>query len=256
MNTRSRSLLVVSAALLASCAMSPGGSDRIPAYDLAAVADPARPAADTARDPNRKPAATLAFTGLKPGQKVAELLPSTGYFTRLLSAAVGPSGTVYAIAPPPRPNAPAGAPNMAAAVQAIAADSHYANVKVLVEPLATPSVPEPVDLFWTSQNYHDMHNMAGDIGAFNRAVFAALKPGGVYIVLDHAAEAGSGARDTSTLHRIDPEVVKSEVLAAGFRFDGESRILSNANDPHTAKVFDPAIRGKTDQFIFRFRKPR
>jgi predicted methyltransferase len=90
---------------------------------------------------------------------------------------------------------------------------------------------------------------------FNQMVFAALKPGGTYLVLDHVAQAGSGARDVSTLHRIDPKLVKKEVLAAGFVFVGSSDLLHRSDDPHTAKVFDPAIRGKTDQFILKFRKP-
>jgi predicted methyltransferase len=248
--------LELGALLLAIMAL-PANAARLPGYDVKAVADPARPAADVARDADRLPAECLAFSGLKPGQSVAEIIPSGGYFTRLLAAVVGPKGTVYALSPPPRPGAPEGAKPPSAAVDAIAADPHYANVKVLVEPLATPTVPKPVDLFWTSQNYHDLHNIPGvDIGAFNRAVFDALKPGGIYLVIDHVAEAGSGSRDTSTLHRIDPEVVKREVLEAGFRFDGESGVLRRSADDHTAKVFDPAIRGKTDQFIYKFRKPR
>jgi predicted methyltransferase len=110
---------------------------------------------------------------------------------------------------------------------------------------------------WTSQNYHDLHNRPNaDLAAFNKNVFDSLKPGGTYIVLDHAAEAGSGTRDTSTLHRIDPEVVKTEVTAAGFKLEGQSDVLKNPQDPHTANVRDPSIRGKTDQFILKFRKPK
>ena len=95
-----------------------------------------------------------------------------------------------------------------------------------------------------------------DVPAFNKAVFAALKPGGVYVVLDHAAVAGSGISATETLHRIDPARVKSDVLAAGFKLDAESTILANAADDHTKKVFDPSVRGHTDQFLFRFKKPK
>jgi predicted methyltransferase len=118
-------------------------------------------------------------------------------------------------------------------------------------------VSEPVDVVFTAQNYHDVHNVPNiDLAAFNKSVFDALKPGGVYVVLDHAAAAGSGGRDTSTLHRIDPETVKSEVLAAGFVLAGQSKVLENAQDAHTVPVFDPSIRGKTDQFILKFRKPK
>ena len=111
-------------------------------------------------------------------------------------------------------------------------------------------------MIWPSQNYHDLHNISGlDLGAVNKSIFDALKPGAVYIVLDHVAEASSGFRDTSTLHRIDPEAVKTEVEAAGFKLVAQSDLLRNPADPHTAKVFDPAIRGKTDQFVLKFQKP-
>ena len=229
----------------------------IPKYIAAAVADPARPAEDTQRDADRKPDESLAFAGVKPGQKVADLLPGGGYFTRIFSAVVGPTGHVFAVAPAPRPDAPAGAPDRAAAVKAIAADPHYSNVSVVQVAFANLTLSEPVDLVWTSRNYHDLHNIPNvDVGAIDKAIFDGLKPGGVYIVLDHAAEKGSGFRDTSTLHRVDPEAVKKEVVAAGFKFEGQSEILRNPNDPHTAKVFDASVQGKTDQFILKFRKPK
>jgi predicted methyltransferase len=223
----------------------------------AAVADANRPETDKERDANRKPAETLAFAGVRPGDRVAELLPGAGYFTRLFSKIVGAGGHVYALVPAPSPTAPADALDRAARVKAIAADPNYSNVSVVVEPFSQLKAPEPVDLVWTSQNYHDIHNFPGvDVGVFNQLVFDALKPGGTYLVLDHAAEPGSGARDTSTLHRIDAETVKKEVLAAGFVFVGGSDLLRQADDPHTVKVFDPSVRGKTDQFILKFRKPK
>jgi predicted methyltransferase len=94
-----------------------------------------------------------------------------------------------------------------------------------------------------------------DVGVFNKMVFDDLKPGGIYLILDHSAEAGSGARDTKTLHRIDVEAVKAEVLAAGFVFVGSSDLLRQPGDNRTLKVFDPSVRGNTDQFILKFRKP-
>jgi predicted methyltransferase len=228
----------------------------VPAYLSAAIADPGRPAADVARDADRKPAETLVFTGIAPGQKIAELLPGAGYYTRIMSKAVGANGHIYALVPAPRPDAPANAPDFAARVKAIAADPAYANVSVVVEPFGELKTPERVDLVWTSQNYHDLHNLPGlDLAVFNQMVFDALKPGGTYLVLDHATEPGAGVSETSTLHRIDPQAVKTEVLAAGFVYDGQSDVLRNPQDPHTAKVFDPAIRGKTDQFILKFKKP-
>jgi predicted methyltransferase len=233
--------------------VAPGGSR--PAID-AAVADSQRPEADRARDAARKPADCLAFAGLKPGDHVVELLPGGGYFTRIFSVAVGASGHVFAVAQPKSPSAAADAPEPAARVRAIASDAHYGNVSVVVQRLSQPSLPHPVDVVWTSQNYHDLHNLPDlDIAAFNKAVFDALKPGGTYIVLDHAAESGSGARDTKTLHRIDADAVKKEVLAAGFELVAQSDLLHNPADPHTSAVFDPSIRGKTDQFLIKFRRP-
>jgi predicted methyltransferase len=130
-------------------------------------------------------------------------------------------------------------------------------VSVVVGHVTDLKFPEPVDLVWTSRNYHDFHNIPNvDVSTINKEIFDALKPGGVYIVLDHTAEKGSGTRDTATLHRIDPEAVKKEVEAAGFKFEKQSEILRNPNDPHTAKVFDASVQGKTDQFILKFRKPK
>ena len=254
----SRYLLFLVAALTAAMTLAPDGASAasIPDNIAAAIADGNRPEADKQRDADRKPAEILAFTGVKSGAQVAELLPGGGYFTRIISKAVGSSGHVYALVPARSLDAPADTPDFAARVKAIAADPNYANVSVVVEPFSQLGVPSPVDLLWTSQNYHDLHNLPGlDVGVFNKLVFDDLKPGGIYLVLDHAAEAGSGARDTKTLHRIDPETVKMEVLAAGFVFVGSSNLLAQAGDTHSVKVFDPAVRGKTDQFILKFRKP-
>jgi predicted methyltransferase len=250
--------LILAASLIASLTLSTTcvQAASIPANITAAVADSNRPDTDKQRDANRKPAETLAFLGVKPGEKIAELIPGGGYFTRLFSKAVGPKGHVYALVPERPANAPADMPDLAARVKAIAADPAYSNVTVVVAPLATLAPPDPVDLLYTSQNYHDLHNFPVDVVGFNKIVFNAVKPGGLYVVLDHSAEAGSGLRDTNTLHRIDVDVVKKEATAAGFEFVGSSDILANASDSRTAKVFDPAIRGKTDQFILKFRKPK
>jgi len=222
----------------------------------AAVADASRPDADRQRDADRKPADVIAFAGIKSGDRVADLLPGGGYFTRIFSKVVGPSGVVYAVPPPPRPNVPAGAPDPAAAVNAIAADASYKNVRVHSARPTELTTPEPVDVVWTSLNYHDVHNIPNaDIAAFNKSIFNVLKPGGTYIVIDHAAAAGSGGRDTSTLHRIDPELVKTEVTSVGFVLDGESDALRNVQDPHTAGVRDASVKGRTDQLVLKFRKP-
>jgi predicted methyltransferase len=239
--------------LLAGAAIAE--TSTIPANIAAAVADPGRPKADTDHDAFRHPAESLAFAGVKPGQTVVDFLPGGGYFTRILSKAVGPTGHVYAYVPQVFATA---FPKGVEGVKAIAADPAYANVTLLIQPAF--STPQPVDMVWTAQNYHDLHNPfnggpAPDIAKFNAAVLAALKPGGTFLVIDHAAAPGSGLRDTNTLHRIDPAAAKAEIIAAGFKLAGESDALKNPGDPHTAAVFDPSIRGRTDQFMFKFVKP-
>ena len=258
-------LIALAAALsLAACATTPMmgpppppsgvGGVAIPGNIAMAVADPARPEADVKRDEDRLPRQVLAFAGVKPGAKVADLIPGGGYFTRIFSKAVGPRGKVYAYVPDELTKMAKREP----AVNAIARDPNYKNVVVILDTLPAFNAPEKLDLVFTAQNYHDMHDKfmgPADLGVVNRQIFKALKPGGVYLVLDHAAQPGSGLRDTETLHRIDPAVVKAEVTAAGFIFEGESKVLRNADDKHSQSVFDPAIRAKTDQFIYRFRKP-
>jgi predicted methyltransferase len=252
---------VFAAALLAGL-VTVAGANRalaagIPANIKAAVADSARPDADKERDANRKPAETLAFADVKAGEQVAELIPGGGYFSRIFAKAVGPKGHVTAVVPPRPANAAADAPDRNAPIKALAADSNYSNLSVVELAMGKMTLATPVDLVFTAQNYHDLHNSTTlDVATFNKSVFDALKPGGLYVVLDHSAEAGSGSRDTSTLHRIDADTVKQEVTAAGFEFVGASDILKNSADTRTAKVFDPSVRGKTDQFILKFRKPK
>lgn len=227
-----------------------------PAYVTAAVANAHRPADDVAVDAERKPADMVVFAGIKPGDSVVDLMPGSGYFTRIFSKVVGPEGHVYAFQPTEQK---VFFKDGAAPVNAVADDPEYKNVSVTEAPMADFAIPAKVDVVWTSQNYHDLHNkLMGptDMAKFNKTVFDALKPGGVFIVLDHAAKAGTGTADTDTLHRIDPAAVKEEVEAAGFKFAGESDVLRNPDDDHTLIVFDPKIRHHTDQFLFRFEKPK
>jgi predicted methyltransferase len=252
-----RRAAILTTALLTAVLAIPGAyaarQTGVPSYVTRAVADPARPAADSERDAGRKPAETLAFAGVKPGDWVLELAPGKGYFTRLLSAVVGPQGQVtnYIVSQPPKPDAPP------PPIVALAAEPHYSNVKVHLQRLVEVKPTNSFDLVWTTQNYHDFHNIEGlDVATLNHAIFAALKPGGIYLVVDHAAEAGSGLRDTKTLHRIDANAVRQEVTAAGFELVGESGMLRNKDDPHTGKVFEGPIQGHTDQFILKFRKPK
>lgn len=229
-------------------------SGAITAVVQKAVNDPAR-AADKTNDARRKVALVMTFAEVKPGQKVLELIPGSGYFTRVFSAIVGPQGHVYTVWP--NEYAKEDADDVAGS-QKLAANPHYANVSVLTQPANQLSSPAPVDLVFTSQNYHDYPDKfmgKVDPAVLNKQVFDALKPGGLWVIIDHVAPAGSGMADTDTLHRIDPAIVKQQVEAAGFVFDGESNALRNPKDPHDIKVFDKSIRGHTDQFIYRFRKP-
>ena len=248
------SVLALALPTMALAGVSNLHSGAIPAVVARAVADPARKA-DAANDARRKIAAVMTFAEVRPGQKVLELIPGSGYFTRVFSAIVGPTGHVYALWPNEYAKEDAGD---VAGSRKLAADPHYANVSVLTQPADQLSSPEPVDVVFTSQNYHDYPDKfmgQVDPAVLNKQVFAALKPGGLWVIIDHVAPAGSGMADTDTLHRIDPAIVKKQVEAAGFVFDGASNALRNPNDPHTIKVFDKSIRGHTDQFMYRFRKP-
>ena len=241
----------LAAAIVSLLACGAASAQNMPAYVTAAVSDKDRPAADIMRDADRKPAETLAFSTVKPGDNVLELIAGGGYFTRILSKTVGARGHVYATV---AEGFLAARPQSADGLKAIAADPAYPNVTMLVQPTGSPTAPEPVDVVWTTLNYHDLHNPgamgAGDMDAFNKSVFAALKPGGVFFVVDHAAAKGAGFTQTGTLHRIEPDPAKAEIMKAGFVFDGESKALAR-DEPHTAHSDD-----KDDMFIFRFRKPR
>jgi predicted methyltransferase len=211
------------------------------------LADPARPEADRARDADRKPAELIAFSGVKKGSTVAELAPGGGYFTRILTGAVGPKGHIYAMVGRPSP-----------------ALSDYAatrpNLSIVQIQSGEVNVPKPVDVVWTTLNYHDFKNAKvgdSDVARLtNAAAFKALKPGGLYLVVDHEAARGAGTSVTSTLHRIESEAVKREVEAVGFKLDAESPLLRHADDDHSLAVRETGVRGKTDQFVLRFRKPK
>jgi predicted methyltransferase len=247
--------LIVAAALAALFAAGPAfaAAHKMPAYVAAAIADKNRPDADTARDADRKPAEMVMFAGIKPGMRVVDFIPGRGYFTRIFAGVVGPKGWVYAFFPTQLDGVLAS--NKVTVPTSLPG---YPNVSYVHANAETFPIPEKVDVVWTSQNYHDEHDKfmgPVDLAKANKAIFDALKPGGIFLVLDHAAQAGSGLRDTDTLHRIDPAVVKSEVEAAGFKFVGESSVLRNKADDHSKLVFDKSIRGHTDQFIYKFRKP-
>ena len=230
-------------------------SPTVPDYVATAVANPDRPAADRQRDATRKPAEVIAFSQMRPGWTVADLIPREGYYDRIFAGVVGSTGHVYGFTPTELQNILKKEPLPR---NGATPDPKFPNFTALVAPANDFAPPVPVDLVWLSDNYHDFHDpffAPANIAKINAAVFKALKPGGIYLILDHAAQKGSGLRDTNTRHRIDEAAVKAEVEAAGFQLVGESDVLRNPADDHTKSIFDPAIRGRTDQFVLRFRKP-
>jgi predicted methyltransferase len=245
-----KTLLAVSAAALAMAVAAQAQTvvhDPKPSAAVsAAVADAGRPQADKDRDANRKPAAVVAVSGLKPGQTVVELGSGAGYYTRILAKTVGPKGKVLAIVGAQPPGA-------ADRLKPVQADNP--NLQIVTDDITKlTNVPGKVDMVWTTDNYHDFHNRL-DMAALNKAVFNVLKPGGVFLVEDHAAAPGAGATVTSTLHRIDPATVRQEATAAGFKLVRTSDVLANPADNHTEKNAESDIRGKTDRFVMVFQKP-
>jgi len=223
----------------------------------AAISDPRRPDDQVKLDAARKPAISVLFSEAKAGDRIADVMSGNGYFTRILSQVVGSGGHVYAYLPTEQ--IAHCSPGEFAGTQAIARDSSYRNVTLLTGSLADFRLPEMLDLIWMSQSYHDLHDSflgPANVAALNKTIFDALKPGGVFLVIDHVAEAGSGLRDTETLHRIDPIRLKKEIEAAGFVLESQSDALRNTGDDHKQAIFNPAIRGRTDQVLFRFRKPQ
>jgi predicted methyltransferase len=226
----------------------------VPANVAAALADKARPAEDSARDGPRKPGELLAMGEIKTGGKVVDLVMGGGYFTRILSGVVGPKGQVIGYQPAEFIQFQASYGENQKKVAAA-----YANVVPLTSTFGALDLPDGVDLVLTVQNYHDLHLKpfpADTATKVNAEVFKSLKPGGIYLIVDHTALAGSGLEAADKIHRIDPAIVRKEVEAAGFKLEAESAMLAAPEDPKTANVFSPAIRGKTDQFVMKFRKPK
>jgi predicted methyltransferase len=244
--------LALSFALAACVSAAPEGAQGAVAAPAspypAALGDERRPQADRDRDAVRHPADILAFAGVSPGQRVADVGPGGGYYTRLFAVAVGEAGRVYAIDRASTPERPR--PILAVAPE-------YPNVVVIQRSTQGWTTPEPLDVVFLSQVYHDYHLPQAnlDVPAINRDMFAALKPGGTLIVIDHAAVDGSDLSVAGALHRIDRATVVREVEAAGFVLEAESQVLRNPADTRAERVFETDIRGHTDQFVLRFRKP-
>ena len=244
------------ALLLVAVAVAPLQADAAPpslnAIIAKAVADPARPAGYRAADSFRKPAQTLAFSGVRPGMTVGEFYPAGGYFTRMISDVVGPTGHIYAIEN-------AGWNDSVKDDRAMLAEGKWKNVSLDVQPFGTVKFPRPLDIAWVTQNYHDLKIPKYgpvDTVAFDRAVYKALKPGGIYFIIDHQGAANLKPADIAKMHRINRDVVIREVTSAGFKLAGEGKFLRRPADDHSKPIFDPSIRGHTDQYVLKFVKPR
>jgi predicted methyltransferase len=232
-------------ALLCSAALAD-----TPSYVTAAVGDQTRPKDDRDADAIRAPAETLAFAGVKPGMVVGELYPCGGYFSRMIADVVGPTGKDYGLETTRWKGC-------AEADQKVIDEGHK-NFSFVAAPFGAFSAPEKVDVFWITQNYHDLHikeygNV--DMAAFNRHVFDALKPGGTYFILDHQAGGALSDDDIAKVHRIAKAQLIAEVEAAGFKLAGEGTFLNRSGDDHTKSIFDPSVRGKTDQYALKFVRP-
>ena len=248
--------LIAAAGFLVS-ALAAQAESSIPDVVTKAVADAHRPPQQVKLDESRKPVEVVAFAGVRSGDRVVDFMPGNAYFTRILAKVVGPRGRVYAFTPQEQiTNCD---PVEVAGSRAIEHDPYYGNVLPVSAPVNQFSIPQKLDVIWIAQNYHDLHDSflgPADVKRVNKQFFQSLKPGGVLIVIDHAAAAGSGLRDTERLHRIDPRSVRDELEAAGFVFDGQIDDLHNGADDHSLPVFDPSVRGRTDQFVYKFRKPK
>ena len=246
------SLLV--ALSLVSCLPVVAREAAVPVRVATALADPARPADQRARDAARHPEKLLAFARIKPGDTVVDFVMGGGYWSHILASFVGPKGVVYAFQPLEFTKFRA-----AYATEQDAVAQAHANVRPVRTAFGAPEIAGPVDAIITVQNYHDMHLKpfpADTAAKANAKLFSMLKRGGTLVVIDHVAATGSGLEAANALHRIDPAIVRQELEEAGFRFDGELDTWRNPADPHTASAFDASMRGKTDQFAYRFRKPR
>ncbi len=264
-----RRRFVLVAALVAACQSGPTTLSRERVAEI--VASPDRSAADRTNDQRRKPELMLAFIGVRPGMQVMDLSAGGGYTTELLARAVGPAGKVYGQSQPPDPNrpkpaapeggaAPSAAPPRLTSAQRLAERAKNpaaGNIIAVVRPFEDPAPPEvaagSLDLVTLMFNYHDLGYLGVDRARMNRAAFAALKPGGMYVVADHSGRPGTGISEGGTLHRVEEALVRGEIEAAGFRLAEEGRFLRNPNDPRDRNTPEPPM--PKDEFVLKFVKP-
>ncbi len=224
----------------------------------AAVASPNRAPKASDLDASRKPAEVLAFFGYKPGMAAADIMTGSGYWAEIMANAAGPKGKVTAFEPQQFYTGLEEQKQWAALVQR---RPDIAFVRYPFEAFA--SQPSQFDFAIINLSYHDLYWESKkykiprtDPAAFLRTLYAAMKPGGLVGIVDHAGPAGDTRAIVEKLYRIDPAVVKADFAAAGFKLEAESPLLANPGDDGNKLVFDPSLRGRTDRFVFRFRKPR
>jgi predicted methyltransferase len=264
-----RRLFALSTLVFAVACQSPGPISRERIAEI--VASPDRSAADRGNDARRKPEAMLAFMGVRPGMVALDVSAGGGYTTELIARAAGPTGKVYGQSPPPDPNrappaAPeAGSPPADARPRPISAqrlaerakNPAAANIVAVVRSFEDPAPPEvsanALDLVTLMFNYHDLGHLGVDRARMNRAIFAALKPGGTYVIADHSGRPGTGISESGTLHRVEEAFVRREVEAAGFRLAEEGGFLRNPNDPRDRNTPEPPM--PKDEFVLKFFKP-
>jgi predicted methyltransferase len=261
-------LLSLAGVLLAGC-QSTGTLTREQIAQI--VASPDRSAADRTNDIRRKPEEMLAFIGIRPGMTALDLSAGGGYTTELLARSAGPSGKVYGQSAPPNPNrpkpaapeagaAPAASPQRLTSAQRLAERAKNpaaSNIVAVVRPFEDPAPPELAasgfDLVTLMFNYHDLGYLGVDRARMNRAAFAALKSGGIYVIADHSGRPGTGISEGGTLHRIEEALVKREVEAAGFKLAAEGSFLRNPADPRDGNTPEPPM--PKDEFVLKFIKP-
>jgi predicted methyltransferase len=278
---------VVAALLLGACAMQGGAPQASDAPPISReriheiVAAPDRTEADRTNDVRRRPEDMLAFIGVRPGMVAEDLFAGGGYTTELIARAVGPGGRVYgqsaprnpaatppaapegaanpapaSVGPPTQP--PAAAPPTSAQRLAVRAQNPSAgNIIAVTQRYENPVPPElannGLDLVTLMFNYHDLGHLGADRAQLNAAVFAALKPGGIYVIADHAGRPGTGISESGTLHRVDEALVRKEVEAAGFLLVAEGTFLRNPHDPRDKNTPEPPQ--PKDEFVLKFVKP-
>lgn len=238
------SLVIAAIALVAGCAMPPRADSASPMRYDGVINSPLRTDQDRRTDAARKPADFLPFTQVKPGMQVLDVSAGGGYTSQLLALAVGPTGKLWAQTPRP-----------GAALQKRLADHPQANIVVVERPFDDPIPPDmpKLDLITIVLNYHDISYLPVDRAKMNQRLFAALKPGGRLVIVDHSARSGTGVADGKTLHRIDEAVVRAEVRQAGFVLDAEGDFLRNPADARDDSSGEPKV--PTDKFVLRYVRP-